>query len=518
MSPYQNADTWFRDMREPGFNGEVAPSGDNSLHWLAQELVADERFATGAVRSWWPAIMGVHLTEPPEDSSDPDFEALRLAAGAQALEVEALSEAFREGIEGGEPYNGKDLLAEIALSPWSRAESVTGNDQIRARALREAGVARPLTPEELASKTDAIAGYVWGRRIHLAFGFVEPRSKLNPNGSPSGYGLLYGGIDSYGITERTGELTPLMAAVAQSHAAEVSCPIVYREFFYWPDGNRLLFDGISKFDTPYSEAAGDFDVAAETWETRQTVASEAPLTAGSKTARLTYSNNRVDASEADDAEPGDRNLILDSLVVRDSDGATVHAIELESLDRQNCGRPREQFYKMITDRSVEIAVNIASDGVYSFDVVAHQDRAGNERARLEIAIETEDGSSQGALAIRGKLAELHQRLFGVTVSADSPDVEEAFNLFVEAWNRKRTTEGSQFAASRFRCNTTDDHLYFEGVVDNVLEFSALRSSRLESDLVTEFNRGLDRSDPSHAVRTWVVTLAYLLTDYRYLYF
>ncbi|MCY4597730.1 MAG: hypothetical protein OXC19_23395 [Bryobacterales bacterium] len=173
---------------------------------------------------------------------------------------------------------------------------------------------------------------------------------------------------------------------------------------------------------------------------------------------------------------------------------------------------------MIANCSVEIPVNIATDGVYSFDVVAHQDRAGNEHARLEIAIETQDGSSQGAAAIRGKLAELHQRLFGVTVSADSPDVEEAFNLFVEVWNRKRNTEGSQFSASRFRCDTTDDHLYFQGVVDNALEFSDLRSSRLQSDLVREFERGLDRSDPSHTVRAWVVALAYLLADYRYLHF
>lgn len=150
--------------------------------------------------------------------------------------------------------------------------------------------------------------------------------------------------------------------------------------------------------------------------------------------------------------------------------------------------------------------------------MAYQHRAGNEHARLEIATETQDGSSQRVAAIRGKLTELYRRLVGVTVSADSPDVEDAFNLLVEVWNPKRSTEGSQFSGSRFRSNTTDDHLYFEGVVDNALEFSALRGSRLQSDPVSEFERGLDRSDPSHTVRTWVVTLAYLLTDYRYLYF
>ena len=29
---------------------------------------------------------------------------------------------------------------------------------------------------------------------------------------------------------------------------------------------------------------------------------------------------------------------------------------------------------------------------------------------------------------------------------------------------------------------------------------------------------VDRADPHHVARTWVVVLAYLLTDYRYLYF
>ena len=30
-TPYQYGDTWYRDMREPGFDGEVAPDADNSL-------------------------------------------------------------------------------------------------------------------------------------------------------------------------------------------------------------------------------------------------------------------------------------------------------------------------------------------------------------------------------------------------------------------------------------------------------------------------------------------------------
>ena len=177
-------------------------------------------------------------------------------------------------------------------------------------------------------------------------------------------------------------MNPLMAAVAQSHAAEVSCPIVRREFFYWQDGQRLLFDGITKFDAP----------------------------------------------------------------------------------------------------------------------------------------STGPGSPNGELAIRRKLVDLHQKLFGVAVAVDSPDVDEAYSLFFEVWNRKRDTEGPRFLDSGFQCVNGGDHLYFDGILDDVLTYNENGVSQLESNLVGELNRGADMSDPHHTVRAWVVTLAYLLTDYRYLYF
>ena len=518
VSPYQAGDTWFRDMREPGFGDAKAPSADNSLQWLAEQIVADDRFAKAAVRFWWPAIMGVELVDPPGDTDDSTFEAQRVASAAQTLEIDDLAVAFREGIAGGEAYNGKDLLTEIALSPWFRAESVTGEDQVREEALRDAGVARLLTPEELVVKTDAVTGYVWGRRFQEPFGRSEAKSKLYDPQGYTGYKLLYGGIDSDGIIERTGDITPLMASVAQSHAAEVSCPIVQREFYFWSEENRLLFDGITKFDTPYSETSGEFDVTAESWETRQEVALEVSFAAGTKTIRLEFTNNRVTGEVAEGEAVPDRNLNLDRLVVRDSSGLTVSELELETSDRQSCGRQRDDYYKMVGNCSLEIPVEIASAGVYTVLVKAHQDRAGDEAARLEITVESEDGSSGGEMAIRTELAQLHQRLFGVTVATDSADVNEAFDLFVEVWNRKRSSENAAFVKSKFRCDTASDHLYVEGLVDDVMDYTAGGASRVSTTLINEYIRATDRSDPHHVVRTWVVTLAYLLTDYRYLYF
>ena len=79
---YREGDTWYRDMRTPGFAGEQAPKPD-SVQWLARKIVADERFAEATVKFWWPAIIGSEVAEPPEDQGDADFEGLLVAANAQ---------------------------------------------------------------------------------------------------------------------------------------------------------------------------------------------------------------------------------------------------------------------------------------------------------------------------------------------------------------------------------------------------------------------------------------------------
>ena len=517
-SPYQRGDTWFRDMREPGFDRMTAPSADNSLQWLAEKIVADERFASAAVRFWWPAVMGVDLVEPPTDRSDSDFDAMLVASSAQALEIDALARSFREGFRGGTPFNAKDLLAEIALSPWFRAESVTGDNETRMAALRDAGVARLLTPEELVAKTGAITGYVWGRRFQLPFGFEEPRSKLhNPSGF-SGYQLLYGGIDSDGITERTGDMTALMASVAQSHAAEVSCPIVRRELFFWPDDKRQLFDGITRLDTPLSEGGGSFEITATSRDAQQVVALQVPLSAGSQTINLSFTNNSTFGQRDGDGRLVDRNLYLDRLVVRDSSGATVSEVELETLDRQGCGRPREGFYFMNRNCSVQVPLDVVSRGVYGLEILAYQDQAGEQAARLEVDVRSTGRNSRGEMAVRRKLADLHRKLYGVTVGVYSPDVNEAFDLFLEVWNRRRTSGDKGFFNGQLVCTESGDHSYFEGLADDALRFADGGNSQLDFDVVRAFRREMNIADANHIAETWVVTLAYLLTDYRYLYF
>ena len=239
---YHEGDTWYRDMRAPAFAGKLAPDQDNSVQWLAKQIVADERFAEATVKFWWPAIMGSEVAEPPEDETDADFEGLLLAANAQGAEVTRLVNGFRRGFHGRAAYNLKDLLVEIVLSKWFRAAGVADADPVRAIALRHAGARRLLTPEELARKTEALTGILWGRTpraIEVYLG--QHRSTLFDD-----YRLLYGGIDSDGVTERARDITAVMAGVAKRQAAEVSCPIVMREFYLVPEAERRLLAGIDR--------------------------------------------------------------------------------------------------------------------------------------------------------------------------------------------------------------------------------------------------------------------------------
>ena len=236
---YQVGDTWFRDMRMPGFDGRLAPNPDNSVQWLSQRIVADPRFSEATVKFWWPALMGSEVTRPPEDEGDAGFEGQLLAATAQGAEVTRLANHFRRGFHGGLAYNLKDLLVEIVLSRWFRADAVTDVDLVRQVALQGAGAKRLLTPEELARKTAAITGVQWGRTIP-----TDVRQGRFPSALTRSYRLLYGGIDSDGVTERGRDLTSVMAGVARRHAVSVSCPLVVRELYLVPEAERRLLGGI----------------------------------------------------------------------------------------------------------------------------------------------------------------------------------------------------------------------------------------------------------------------------------
>ena len=508
---YQDGDTWYRDMRSPGFAGALAPSSDNSTQWLAKQIVADERFAEATVEFWWPAIMGSEVAEPPEDEEDVDFEGRLLAANAQDAEVSRLAGGFRRGFRGRAAYNLKDLLVEIVLSKWFRADAVEDANPVRHVALRDAGARRLLTPEEIARKTAAVTGVQWERHI----GTVRSGAR-RPSALTEEYRLLYGGIDSDGITERARDMTSVMAGVARRQAAMVSCPVVMRELYLLPEADRKLFAGIDRDVTPGMELGASFEVEAGSRSRRETLSLSGTLTAGPTTVRLSHSN--------DYNEPNaHRNLFLDRLMVRNAAGRIIARRELETLRPSgNCNDPHRGDYALWCSGWLDVPIDIPAAGNYEIDIVAWASHAGDELPRLSVVVESETEGS-GAGTIRAKLVELFDKLLGVQVTPHSPDVEAGFRLFAEVMERGREAQKFSFRGSECYWNWLTDLRFFEGILDDALvqEGEPGWGHRWFYDfnrpLVEDFMNGIDWSDPHYAAQAWAVVLAYLLTDYRYLY-
>ena len=506
---YRDGDTWYRDMRAPGFDGQPAPNPDNSVQWLAERIVADERFAEAAVKFWWPAVMGAEIAEPPEDESDIDFEGLLLASNAQAGEVKRLADGFRSGFNGGARYNLKDLLVEIALSRWFRAESVSDEDAVRATALAGVGAKRLLTPEELDNKTRAITGFQWDEARGYRPPWYEGQHNLT---YANAYRLLYGGIDSDGVTERARDFTSVMAGVAQSHAVQSSYPIVMRELYLLPEEDRLLFDGVDVSVSPAFELAETFEIEAPSRTEKETVSLMGSLSAGSTNVRLTYVNDFYDD------ELGDRNIYVDRLRVLTVSGNVVGTWEIEDAGRveQYC-EPRSDSFWLAVNCSVNISIDIPSGGEYTIEIVVWADHAGDELPRLQVDIESDAETSAGANRIRATLVGLIDKLHGIEVTADSPEVQDAYELFVEVWKRKRAAYPGSFTwnEENIRIFWWGYRHFFDGILDDVSAWD--EGGDWDWDRVNAHFDTIDWSDPHAAARTWTVVLAYLMMDYRYLH-
>ena len=479
VTPYRIGDTWYRDMRDPGFRGVAVPADEpDSLGWLARRIVDDDGFSEAAVKFWWPAIMGREIAEQPSVADDADFRVLQLAAGAQNAEVRRLAEGFRRGFgwSGEGSYNLKDLLVETVLSKWFRAETAPDDDETRANALRGAGAQRPLAPEELARKTANVVGYEWGRWIR--HGQSPHRRRTSELRDDGGYRLWYGGIDSDGITERAAAMTSVMAAVAKTHASAVSCPVAMREFYFWGEEDRRLFAGLGKRVSPAWEFDAAFEIELDSEDDRQTVSASATLPAGPKTIVLSLTNEVWDEGWA-------RTLHLDKVVVRDDLGESgferVH--EFEDMDH-DCGSREDDHQALSSFCALTVDIDIPADGTYAIEVVAWGDQTDGEPAALDVV------------------------------------VEAAYRLLVEVWEDITGTFAAPVESDEglFKaCDMYDDAdiRYYTDLLGN--EALVEGGWSYDWDVVGAYHGGIDFSDSRGVVRTWVVVLAYLLTDYRYLH-
>ena len=246
---YVNGDLWFRDMRPPGLLGSLPNTTTNPLRWLAEEIVKKDEFATAAITFWWPAIMGVDALSAPENMSDVNYQAQLAAFEAQQKDIRTLGQLFKTGNSNVRPFNLRDILVEMMLTPWFASNSVTAKlTDPQESSLSGVGAGRLLTPEELDAKTTNITGVIWGQypsqnNMQSIWNLYHPDNLLGQ------YQVTYGGIDSMSVAQRSREMNALMSNVATKLAIEVACEAVLFDFGI-PDGSRRLFNGISKNDTP----------------------------------------------------------------------------------------------------------------------------------------------------------------------------------------------------------------------------------------------------------------------------
>ena len=528
MDYYRQGDTWYRDMRPPGFNGRLAPNSDTSVRWLAHEIVKDDRFAEAAVEFWWPAIMGSEVVSGPEHVDDADYEQRRVEFDAQQIEVRRLANGFRNGFQPDRPYNAKDLLVEIFLSKWFRATTYDEGDSQSGPILRKVGSARLLTPEELDVKTAAITGYQWGRHYDNVV-WREPRewerSELSRN-----YALLYGSIDSDGITTRTREMSSLMSAVAQLHATHASCPIAFRELYLLPEDKKRLFDGYDRSLTPTTEiAGGSTTIKNEVEDGQQTVTYSGSIVSDKVRLRISFTNNAGSMGE-------DRNLYVDKIVLRDAQHHVVQNIEIEDVDwaenQAGCdirrGSSHATFY---CNGTLGIDLSIDQPGEYEIDILAWGSQVSGIGPTMGVTIDSlsNQHDTLGARAIKAQLVQLLDRMLGVETEDDSAVTKELYTLFLNLWahTQQYDDHGSTFpgklAGRNLNCEYSNDYRFLEGIVDPAYVCEekendpSYKRCRFDWPIWNDVSRNMQFDDPQGISKTWVSMLTSLLMDYRYLH-
>ncbi len=234
--PYSFGDTWYNDMREPGFEGLVFSNSQSTLQDLAQTLAADYRFAQGTVKFWWPALMGEEVALAPGEETDANYAEQLALFQSQSSAVDAFADGFVLGSGGGAPFNLKDLLVEMVMSPWFRVDRAT-DEAADDATLRSLGTGKLLTPEQLDRKTEAVTGFRW---------YESELYGIESSQLTDQYRLFYGGIDSDGVTRRATEMTSLMTTVVEAQPLQMGCVLVAIEF-QWPRGIRDIFTEVEKF-------------------------------------------------------------------------------------------------------------------------------------------------------------------------------------------------------------------------------------------------------------------------------
>ena len=224
----------FTQMRVPGTSEDNSlPAGRSrdALRWLGEQTGQDPRFARSVVKMIFKALTGRSPMGRPSDvdrppgSTDEEWSTIFTRFNqVYALQNRDMQKFEADFIESG--YNLKTLIQNIILSTYFRANNASSNVSGDVR-LRDIGVNRLLSPEQLNRKINSVVGFSW-----------------NPGwGSDylmNRYRFLYGGIDSRDILDRPEQPSGLMTNIQERMAIEVACRAVVDDFTLLEHTRRKL--------------------------------------------------------------------------------------------------------------------------------------------------------------------------------------------------------------------------------------------------------------------------------------
>lgn len=219
-----NETDWYntrnpREMLDPGYSisgTDALPAAQSpkALQFLGGRIAQDYRFATATVKTLLRGLLGP-------------------AAADDTVWVEQLKQTLLSS-----NYSMKALVKAVVASNQFKAVNLGSSENPLAPAYATLGTPVLSTPEQLDRKITAITGgYQW---------------KSPGNGSlmdAGNYLLLYGGIDSLNVTERTREPTSMMASIQERIAYQTACAAAPADFAK-AAGSRALFPSVAITDLP----------------------------------------------------------------------------------------------------------------------------------------------------------------------------------------------------------------------------------------------------------------------------
>jgi hypothetical protein len=220
-------------MFAPGYGNELMPADefDTGLQWLAQRVAHDPRFSLATVYTVY------HRADRPSRSPTPPTASTPTTSRCWPPGRSRTRPCARSPSEFvAANYNLKLIVREVVLSPYYRGINMDPRaTDARKAELVAVGTGRLSTPSCSAARS---------RRSPASAGAAPaPTSLLGE------YKILYGGIDSFDVTQRLGDINQIMAAVATRMALEVACTATAFDFTK-PAEERLLFPMVDTADTP----------------------------------------------------------------------------------------------------------------------------------------------------------------------------------------------------------------------------------------------------------------------------